>query len=100
MSWFSDEFQKVVAWLSSLPPAVKASIDKLNSDAGQIVKDDAKIFAQDIVANGLTTASFTKAVGDIMAKTPADAGILIQDVFFILNAEVSYLLTPAAPPVT
>src|SRR4051794_13586797 len=103
MTWFSDEFKSLLAWLANLPPSVKTAIDKLSTDAGVIVKADAAIAAKDIVSGGvINTAAYVTAAKDILAKTPADAGILITDIFFILNAEVSYLLgqnpTSAASP--
>ncbi|CAM6031510.1 unnamed protein product [Sphagnum compactum] len=49
--------------------------------------------ATDIASGGvLNTASYVKAAQDIFSQLPNDAGILLTDVFAILNTEVSFVL--------
>lgn len=104
MSWFSNEVDVLLAKIENVPDSVKATLNKLETDAGQEAQSLAALAAKDIVQGGIiNTASYVAAAKDILAKVTADGvTIILPDVFFILNAEVSYLLTPVVvvtPPV-
>src|ERR1700728_2805398 len=96
MSWLSDDLQALLSKIEAVPASVSSLIQKLQSDVGSQVQQLAATAAKDLQTKGLTPAGFVAAGKDILAQLPADAGVDLQDVFAILNAEVSYLVTPVA----
>lgn len=89
-------------FFESTPPSVQLQIAKLKTDGGILMQSLSIIAAKDITTGGiLNTASYVTAAKDIFAQVVATgATVLLPDVFFILNAEVSALLTaPAVTPV-
>lgn len=95
---FSDAARRLREWWSGLLPEIQNEIHILASDEGKILQDLAKTAVQDIVAGGLTTASFVAAAKDIEEKLVAqNIALGRQTIFTALNAIVSQSLVSIAP---
>jgi uncharacterized protein YukE len=89
-----DAVQDVENVFKSAPASVKALATKFEGDAEQAFQTDAKIAAQDIFNSGdiLLSAPYIQAAKDIWAKVPDESALLFNDIFAMINAEVSYLI--------
>ena len=105
MSFFSDLFSgnflkakdDVTKSFAKLPSWAQTFITTLASAEGQILINLAETGAKDVLANGLTTASFTAAAKDISSKLVSQNITLgTQTVYSALNAVVA-ASTPVVP---
>ena len=99
---FSGNFSKFVADIdksvAKLPTWAQSLITTLESDAGQLLNAAVSTAAQDVMAGGLTTASFTAAAKDVAAKLTAQGTTMgTQVIYAALNAAVAEAATVAAP---
>ena len=98
MSFFSDLFSgnfsavehDVSASIAKLPSWAQSLITTLESDEGQILNGLVTTAAQDVLAGGLTTASFSAAVKDVTNKLVSQNITMgTQVVYSALNAAVA-----------
>ena len=106
MSFFSDLFSgnfnavehDVTASVSKLPTWAQSLVTLLETDAGQLLSTAATTAAQDVIAGGLTTASFKAAVTDVGAKLTAQGKTLgTQVIYAAINAAVAETVAAAVP---
>ena len=82
-----------------LPPSIQAFVVTMLSAEGQILQGLVEVAAQDVLAGGLTTASFTTAGKDVIAKLVSQNITLgTQTVFTALNAAVAAVAPPVVAP--
>ncbi len=89
---FEADVAKLPSWAQSL-------ITTLETDEGQILSGLVETAAQDVLAGGLTTASFTNAAKNVAAQLVSQNITLgTQTVYSALNAAVA-AVAPAATAV-
>lgn len=99
---FTNAGARIKDWWSGVAPSVKVFINKVETDEGKILTGLAEVGAEDVLAGGLTTASFTAAAADIESKLISQNITMAKtDIFAAINIAVSAKNTPAAvvPPV-
>lgn len=81
---------KIETWWSGLQPEFQALVTTLATDAGKILQGLVTTAAQDVIAGGLTTASFVSAAKDVESKLVSQGVALgTQTVYAALNAVVA-----------
>jgi hypothetical protein len=90
---FSGNFTNVEAriknWWSGVSPAIQALIVTVETNEGQILQSLVPIAAKDVLAGGLTTASFVAAIKDVGAQLLEKNVIMANTtITAALNAEV------------
>lgn len=90
---FSGNFTSVEArlkdWWDGLSPGLQAFVKKVETDEGKILQGLVITAAKDVLAGGLTTASFVAAAKDVGSQLASQNITMAQtDVFAVLNAEV------------
>lgn len=87
---FKNAEKRVADWWSTLTPAIKTFVTTIESDEGKILQGLVTTAAQDVIAGGLTTASFVSAAKDVGSKLATQNITMAQTtIFAALNAEVS-----------
>jgi hypothetical protein len=83
--------------LGVLPAPIAAMVKKITSDEFPVVVDAVSTVAQDVIAGGLSTASFVKAALDA-EQILIGKGLTVArtDIFAALNLQVSQLQAAAA----
>lgn len=94
---FSNAYARLKDWWKTTLPSLKDFMNKAATDEGKILEGLISTAAQDVLAGGLTTASFVAAGKDVLAKLIAQniSTFNMQYVMALLNIEVS----PKAPPI-
>ena len=91
---FSALEKDVSSGIAKLPSWAQKLVTTLETDAGQLLSNAASSAAKDVIANGLTTASFTKAAADVSAQLIAQGTTMgTQIVYAALNAAVAEQVT-------
>lgn len=97
---FTNAEARIKDWWSDVSPSIQAFITTIESDEGKILQGLVEKAAQDVLAGGLTTASFVAAAKDVSAKLLAQNISMAQtDIFAALNAAVGHQAAAAAVPV-
>ena len=100
---FSGNFSKVpadfAADIAGLPAPVQTFLVKIENDAEGLLMSLAQTAYNDVVAGGLTTASFVAAGKDVVAKAAAQgAAILMSDAMVAVNLVASSVGVKTAAP--
>lgn len=91
----------IAASLQKLPTWIKTLISTVESAEGSIAVSVAETGAKDILANGMSTASFTAAAADMETQLISqEINLGKQTVYSLLNAAVAGAAPVAAPMVT
>lgn len=86
---FTNAEARLKDWWTSLSPGIQAFVTKVETNEGQILQGLVVTAAQDVLAGGLTTASFVSAAKDVGQKLVAQNVTMAQTtIFAALNAEV------------
>ena len=87
---FTNAEARIKDWWNGVEPALQQFITTLETDEGKILQSLAVVAAQDVIAGGLTTASFVAAAKDVQGKLVAqNIQMGQQTVFAALNAIVA-----------
>ena len=82
-----DDVSKSIA---SLPTWAQSLLTTLESDAGKLLSIAVSTAAQDVLKNGLTTASFTSAAKDVATQLTAQGATMGKQIIYsALNAAVA-----------
>ena len=97
---FSGNFSALEADISSaiskLPAWAQNFITTLESEEGRILSGLVSTAAQDVIKNGVNTASFVAAAKDVEAQLKAqEINLGTQTIYSALNAAVAALPAPA-----
>lgn len=86
---FTNAEARIKDWWNGVSPGIQAFIAKVETDEGKILQELVVVGAKDVLAGGLTTASFVAAAKDIGSQLAAKNITMAQtDIFAALNAEV------------
>lgn len=86
---FTSAEARLKDWWNGVSPGIQAFITKVESGEGKILQGLVVVAAQDVLAGGLTTASFVAAAKDVGSKLASQNITLAQTtIFAALNAEV------------
>jgi hypothetical protein len=101
---FSGALADITDGLAKLPAPVQAFIVKVEDDAEGLLMSLAQTAYSDVVAGGLSTASFVAAGKDVVAKAATQgATILMSDAMVAVNLVASaagVVTAPVAAPET
>lgn len=94
----SHALARLKDWWSGLAPELQSFLNTLETGEGKILQGLVATAAQDVLAGGLTTASFVAAAKDVEGKLVSQNITLgTQTVFAALNAVVASKVPVAAP---
>lgn len=86
---FTNAEARLKDWWTSLSPGIQSFVTTIETDEGKILQGLVVTAAQDVLTNGLTTASFVSAAKDVGTKLAAQNITMAQTtIFAALNAEV------------
>lgn len=85
----TNALQRIKNWWAGVSPSIQAFITTAETDEGQILQSLVPIAAKDVLAGGLTTASFVAAIKDVGAQL-LEKNIVMANttITAALNAEV------------
>lgn len=85
----TNALARIKNWWDGLSPGIQATVTTLETDEGKILQGLVVTAAQDVLKNGLSTASFVAAATDVGSKLLSQNITLAQTtIFTALNAEV------------
>ena len=97
---FTNAEARLKDWWNGVSPAIQSFIQKVETDEGKILQGLVRVAAQEVIAGGLTTASFVAAAKDVGNKLLEQNITMAQtDVFAALNAAVSYVQAQNTAPI-
>lgn len=64
----TNAWERIKNWWAGVSPAIQAFITTAETNEGQILQSLVPIAAKDVLAGGLTTASFVSAIKDVGAQ--------------------------------
>lgn len=86
---FTNAEARLKDFWNSLSPGIQAFVTAIETDEGKILQGLVVVAAKDVIANGLTTASFVAAAKDVGTQLVAQNITMANTtVFAALNAEV------------
>lgn len=86
---FTNAEARIKDWWSGVSPAIQAFITTAETDEGAILQSLVPIAAKDVLAGGLTTASFVAAIKDVGAQLlEKNVTLANTTITAALNAEV------------
>lgn len=85
----TNALARIKDWWNGLTPGIQATVTTLETAEGKILQGLVVTGAQDVLKNGLSTASFVAAATDVGSKLLSQNITLAQTtIFTALNAEV------------
>lgn len=98
---FTNAEARIKDWWAGVSPSVQAFITKVETDEGKILTGLAETAAEDVIAGGLTTASFVAAAKDVEAKLISQNITMgQQDIYAAINIAVGAKTSPVTVPVS
>ena len=97
---FSNAIKRIEDWWAGVTPGIKAFISNVETNEGKILQGLVLVAAKDVLAGGLTTASFVAAAKDVGTQLAAQNITMAQTtIFAALNAEVGNAAATTSMPV-